>query len=581
MNDAPVSPNELMEAINGLRKRLQQAAWFSIVTSLLILAPTIYMLEVYDRVVNARSHTTLLMLTLLVIGAYVVMEMLDWTRSEMLRDAGRHFDLQLNQRVFDAIMTANLRRMRGGTLQPLNDLRTLRDFMQAPVLAGIMEAPTALLFMLIVFMINPFLGWMALVGAIVVTAIAWLNERATRGPLVEANKAASGAQVYVDGTLRNAEVIESMGMVRDIHRRWIGRQREMLALQAQASDKGAGYQAVSKYIQLMLNSLMLGGGVWLQIHGKFDGSAGLMIVASTLGGRILAPLVQVVTQWKVVVSGRDAWSRLDDFLKSVPPHPPAMALPPPRGRLTVENIVAGAPGSSVAIIRNVAFALVPGEVLAVVGPSASGKTTLARLLVGLWPTAAGKVRLDGVDVFGWDKSELGPHLGYLPQGVELLEGTLADNIARFGEVNMAKVERAARAVGVHDLVMSLPEGYDSPVGREGAKLSGGMRQRVALARALYDDPVLVVLDEPNSSLDEAGEAALAQAIVALKSSGTTFVIMTHRTSVLAVADKMLVLMDGAQQLFGPRDEVMAALREKPKAPARPAPAQKSTPLPAV
>jgi len=435
-----------------------------------------------------------------------------------------------------------------------------------------MEAPTALVFLWIVFAINPTLGWMSVLGALVVTALAWLNERATHKPLQEANKTAVAAQQYVDGTLRNAEVIESMGMLRDIHRRWIGKQREFLALQAQASDRGAGYQAVSKFMQLALNSLILGVSVLLQINGQFQGSGGLMIVASTLGGRVLAPLVQIVAQWRAVVNARDAWGRLENFLTLVPSRPPGMALPPPRGMLSVESLVAAAPGSTAPIIKNVAFAMPPGEMLAVVGPSASGKTTLARLLVGLWPAASGKVRLDGVDVFTWDKSELGPYLGYMPQGVELFEGTLAENIARFGEVDMKKVAAAARAVGLHELIAAMPEGYDSPVGRDGGKLSGGQRQRVALARALYGDPVFVVLDEPNSSLDEAGDAALAQAIVLQKSRGTTFVVMTHRTSVLAVADKMLVLQDGVQQAFGPRDEVLAALNKKAqqaRQPARP------------
>lgn len=289
---------------------------------------------------------------------------------------------------------------------------------------------------------------------------------------------------------------------------------------------------------------------------------------------MLAPLVQVVSQWRLVINLRDAWGRLDQLLEKLPPRPPAMPLPPPKGALSVENLMAGAPGGQVPILKGLAFALQPGEVLAVVGPSASGKTTLARLLTGLWPASGGKVRLQGADVYAWDKLELGPHLGYLPQGVELLEGTLAENIARFGEISRTKVEAAARAVGLHEFIAALPQGYDSPVGRDGARLSGGQRQRVALARAIYGDPVLVVLDEPNSSLDEAGDAALLQAIAELKARGTTFVVMTHRTSVLGIADKMLVLRDGAQQAFGPRDEVLAAMSKaaqqtrQPVAPSR-------------
>ena len=263
-----------------------------------------------------------------------------------------------------------------------------------------------------------------------------------------------------------------------------------------------------------------------------------------------------------LVNVRGAWGRLDTFLSQMPAKPISMPLPAPKGVLTVENLLAGAPGQQVAIVRGVQFALNTGEVLAVVGPSASGKTTLARLLVGLWPAMSGKVRLDGADIHTWEKSELGPYLGYLPQGVELLDGTLAENIARFGDVDMVQVEAAARLVGLHELIMTLPEGYNSPVGRDGAMLSGGQRQRVGLARALYGKPVFVVLDEPNSSLDEAGDAALANAIATLKQLGTTFVVMTHRTSVLGVADEMLIMRDGAQQAFGPRDEVLAALQQK-------------------
>jgi ATP-binding cassette subfamily C exporter for protease/lipase len=276
---------------------------------------------------------------------------------------------------------------------------------------------------------------------------------------------------------------------------------------------------------------------------------------------VLAPLVQIVSQWQTVVNVRGAYARLDSLLTAVPVRPAGMALPAPQGQLQVESLLASAPGSQVPILKGVNFSLQPGEVLAVVGPSASGKTTLARLVVGLWPALSGKVRLDGADVFNWNKAELGPHLGYLPQGVELFDGSVAENIARFGDLDPVKVEAAARAVGLHEFILDLPQGYDSPVGREGAMLSGGQRQRIALARALYGKPAFVVLDEPNSSLDEQGDAALASAISQYAARGTTFVVMTHRTSVLGVTNKMLVLRDGQVQLFGPRDDVLKALNE--------------------
>ena len=554
-------PSELREAVASLWPFFVRAGWFSLVCSLLVLAPSGYMLEVYDRVVNSRSHTTLAMLTLLVLGAYVVMEVLEWARSEVMRSASVELDRKMSVRIFNAIFEANLSRLPGGTQQPLNDFRQVRDFLYSPVLLAIMEAPVALVMMVLLFLINPLLGWSALAFAVLQTLVAWLNERSTKPPLMQANRTAIEAQQYADNTLRNAEVIESMGMLRDTHRRWQRKQQDFLDLQALASERAGGFQAISKLLQNTLTSMLLGLGCWLLLYNELRGGPGMMIVASVLGGRMLAPLVQVVSQWQTVVNVRDAWVRVDGLLAAVPERKQGMSLPAPRGALQVEQLVAGAPGCAAPILRGVQFALAPGEVLAVVGPSAAGKTTLARLLVGLWPAQGGKVRLDGADIHAWSKAELGAHLGYLPQGVELFEGTLAENIARFAEVEPAKVEAAARAVGLHEFILSLPQGYDSPVGPEGARLSGGQRQRVGLARALYGDPVFVVLDEPNSSLDEEGDAALARAIQDAKARGTTFVIMTHRTSVLGVADKMLVLHDGQQQAFGPRDDVLAALQK--------------------
>ena len=570
-------PSELREAIASLRPYFVRAGWFSLLASLLVLAPSLYMLEVYARVVDSRNHTTLVMLTLAVVGAYILMEVLEWARSELMHTASLELDQKMSVRIFSAIFEANLKRMPGGTQQPLSDFRQVRDFLFSPALLAMMEAPIAVVMMVLLFLISPVLGWSAVAFAILQTTVAWFNERSTKPPLMRANQTAFAAQQYADGTLRNAEVIESMGMLRDTHRRWMTLQRDFLSLQALASERAGGYQAVSRAVQNVLSSLLLGLSAWLLLRNELYGGGGMMIVASVLGGRMLAPLVQVVSQWQSVVNVRDSWLRLEQLLSAVPAPPRSMALPAPRGVIQVEQVVASAPGSKVQILKGLAFGLNPGDVLAVVGPSASGKTTLARLLMGLWPAIVGKVRLDGADIHTWSKAELGPHVGYLPQGVELFEGTLAENIARFGEVDHTKVEAAARAVGLHDFIQSLPQGYDSPVGDDGARLSGGQRQRVGLARALYGDPVFVVLDEPNSSLDEVGDAALASAIQAARSRGTTFVVMTHRTSVLAVANKMLVLRDGVQQMFGLRDEVLAALNKAAQQQAQ----QQSAALPAA
>jgi len=562
--------SELRQAMGELTPYFQRAAGLSVVASLLVLMPSAYMLEVYDRVVNSRSHMTLAMLTLLVLAVFIVMEVLEWARGQLMHQASLALDLSLSGRIFNAIFEANRKRLAGGSPQPMNDFRTVREFLNSPVLIACMEAPVSLVFLIFIFAMSPVLGWSSVAAAVVQTFIAWLNQRSTQPPLLAANRSAIDAQQYADGSLRNAQVIESMGMLKDIHRRWIEKQRKFLNLQAQASDAGGAFQAASKFLQNTTSSLLLGLGAWLLLRNELNGGSAMMIIASILGGRVLAPLVQIVSQWQAVVNVRVAWDRLDQLLLALPVRPSTMALPAPHGNLTVETVFAGAPGSQLPILRGIAFALQAGEVLAVVGPSASGKTTLARVLVGLWPTLSGKVRLDGVDVFTWDKTELGPYLGYLPQGVELFDGTLAENIARFGEIEPVKVEAAARAVGLHESIMALPQGYDSPVGRDGAMLSGGQRQRVGLARAIYGDPMFVVLDEPNSSLDEAGDAALANAIMQLKNRGTTLVIMTHRASVLAVADKMLVLHEGQSRALGPRDEVLAALAKANAAQVKPA-----------
>jgi len=566
--------SELKESLLLLKPFIHRALFFSLFTNLLVMAPTVYMLEVYDRVVNSRSAMTLAMLTLLVVGVYVLLELFEWVRAEILHHASLGFDARMGGRVFDAMFEANLRRIPGVSSQVINDLRTLRDFISSPAVLAIMDVPLSMLYIIAIFMISPVMGYVSVVGALLQVGLAYLTERNTQPPLTSANRAAIAAQNYANGTLRNAQVIEAMGMLKHIHARWMKKQKEFLSQQAIASDQAGANGAVSKFVQMTQSSLLLGVGCWLTIKGQFPGGGGMMLVASILGGRVLAPISQVIGMWKQVVNARDAYGRLDKLLQNVPAREAGMSLPPPKGMLTVEAVMAGAPGSQTMIIRGATFAVPAGEVVAVVGPSASGKSTLARLMVGVWPAAAGKVRLDGVDIFPWNKGELGPHIGYLPQGVELFDGTLAENIARFGEVDMAKVEAAAKAVGVHEVIVALPQGYDTRIGDDGCFLSGGQRQRVGLARAIYGNPRFIVLDEPNSSLDEAGEQALVQTLLALKAQGTTIMVITHRTSVLAAVDRMLILRDGQVHGYGPRDEVLAALQRA----AQPAPPAVAAPV---
>lgn len=568
--------SELRTAFANEWPLARKAVLFGLVTNLLVLAPTLYMMEVYDRVVNSRSEMTLAMLTLLVIFVYVVMETLEWVRHGLLHELGQRVDEQLSERVFDSVFEANLRGSGNLGIQPLNDLKTLRDFAASPAITALMDAPIAFLFIGVLFLIHPVMGATSLAAAVVQVIVAYLTERSTQPQLLAANRAASSALQFAGNTLRNAPVVEAMGMMAPLHGHWIKRQNDMLIHQARASDSAGGYSAIAKMVQLAVGSLMLGIGCWLTIKGVFGNSGGMMIVASVLGGRVLAPLVQVIGTWKLVVGARDAYARLDKHLSAMPPRKAGMPLPPPKGQLNVETLTAGAPGSMVPIIKAVNFGLPAGASLGVVGPSASGKTTLTRLMVGIWPALSGKVRLDGMDIYPWNKAELGPHIGYLPQEVELFEGTLADNIARFGPTDMAQVESAARAVGLHELILALPEGYATNIGDEGTTLSGGQRQRVGLARAIYGRPRLVVLDEPNSSLDEAGEQLLVGVLQALKRDGSTVVVVTHRMNVLSALDNLLVLQDGAVRAIGARDEVLKSLMPKPPAAATPAITQAPT-----
>lgn len=556
---APAASGEIADTLRELRPYFVRCTWFTVIASVLTLVSSWYMLEVYDRVVNSRNAFTLLMLTLVVLAAFALMQVLEWAHSEEMREAGNAFDGKIRDRVFNAAFEANLRKLPGGTPQPLIDLRTLREFLGSGLVRSVMEVPVALIFLLVLYAIQPMLALVGLLGAAAQALIAWMNERSTQPPLSAANRHALAAQQYADGTIRNAQVIEAMGMLRDIHSRWFSKQSEFLKLQVVASDRAGVYTALSKFLQTTLSSALLGLGAYLLLNQQMTGGGGMIIIASIIGGRVLQPLVGVVTQWRSGINARDAHSRLASLLTAVPAKPNAMSLPAPRGRFTAENLIVAAPNTQTPILKGVSFALNPGEVLAVIGPSACGKTSLARAMMGLWPSVGGKARLDGADIHAWGKEELGPHVGYLPQGVELFDGTIAENIARFGDIDMIKVEAAARIVGVHDLIDSLPEGYETDVGSDGARLSGGQRQRIGLARALYGDPRFIVLDEPNSSLDEAGEAALLAAIRDAKARGTTVVVITHRINLVTAADKVLLMRDGAVQLFGPRDEVTAAL----------------------
>jgi ATP-binding cassette subfamily C exporter for protease/lipase len=562
-------PSILKTAIQPQLKDISQAVIFSFFVNLLVLAPSWYMLEVYDRVINSQSLRTLLMLTILVVVLYALLEMLEWVRSGIMQKAAKQFDAALRERVFNSVFQAKLRQLAGGSTQALADLKVIQDAIASPALMALIDLPFALLTLLLIFWINTTLGWFAVFGALILGIIATVNQLRVQPPLVKANLHASAAQSYANGVIRNAQVIESMGMLSRIQEKWMKKQHAFLHMQALASDRAGLNSSISKFTQILQGSLLLGLGCWLTLKGELSMGGSMMIIASILGGRVLAPLLVIVMHWRVVMGAQDAIKRLDNFLKAFPETKQSMPLPPPIGLLSVEGLVASPPNSQHAILKGITFTLAAGQSLGIVGPSASGKSTLARLITGIWPALNGSVRLDGVDIFAWDKNELGPFVGYLPQNVELFDGTLAENIARFGDVDMVKVADAAKIVGLDNFALGLKDGYESQLGDEGAFLSGGQRQRVALARAIYGMPKFIVLDEPNSSLDEEGDAALLRTLQYIKSKGSTLIIITHRVQVMSVIDSILLLVDGKIKALGPRDEVLKSLISQNPSPTKP------------
>ncbi|MNH01719.1 type I secretion system permease/ATPase [Pseudomonas sp. JV241A] len=547
----------LWAALADHKSTLLSVGCFTALINLLMLVPSIYMLQVYDRVLSSQNETTLWMLTLMVVGFFVFIGALEAIRSFIVIRVGNQLEQGFNLNVYRAAFERNLRQGDGQAGQALNDLTQVRQFVTGPALFAFFDAPWFPIYLAVIFLFNVWLGVLACAGALLLIALAVLNERLTHKPLVEASGFQQQSTHLASSQLHNAESIQAMGMLGALRQRWFALHSRFLTLQNQASDTSAVITAVSKSLRLCLQSLVLGLGALLVIEGQM--TPGMMIAGSILMGRVLSPIDQLIAVWKQWSGAHMAYQRLDGLLREFPEPPAPMALPAPSGRLGFEQVSAGPPGKRVATLQQISFNLGAGEVLGVLGTSGSGKSTLAKVLVGVWPTLGGTVRLDGADLHRWDREALGPHIGYLPQNIELLRGSIAENIARFADLDGHKVVEAARQAGVHELILRLPQGYDTRLGEDGGDLSGGQKQRIALARALYGGPSLIVLDEPNSNLDTSGEAALATAIAQMKAQGRTVVLVTHRSAALAQADKLLVLSEGRMQAFGPAHDVMQAL----------------------
>jgi PrtD family type I secretion system ABC transporter len=548
---------------NELRPLLGCIAAFSFFINVLFLVPAIFMLQVFDRVLPSRSQETLIVLLAGTGVALLILLLLDYVRNRLQNVLGNIIDERLSPPVVHAIVAKAARAPQSAKTEGIRDVAVLRNAFSANGLIALFDAPWVVAYVLVIWAFHPALGMGAAAASVVMLILAWMNDLVSRRSLEDLQQEARGAARYVESSLRNAEVLQALGMTETLLARWQALQNRVMALQTSSSRRGVAFSAMTRCFRQAIQILMLALGAWLVLSEH--ASPGIMIATTILLGRAVQPVEQLVGSWRGLTDARAAYGRLRDLSQDFDRRRPRMKIPRPQGRLVAEGLSFRAPSLEKMILVNISFDLAPGEALAVVGPSAAGKSTLARLLTGVWAPTTGIVRLDGADVAYWPRKDLGPSIGYVPQDVELFDGSVADNIARLGTIDSEAVVAAATRAGAHEMILSLPEGYDTFVGEQGARLSPGQRQRVALARALYGNPRLVVLDEPNSNLDGAGEVALAQALVRLRKDGVTSIVVTHRPSLIGHVDKVLVLNAGRVQHFGPAREVLDALPRRAQA----------------
>ncbi|MCD6432838.1 MAG: type I secretion system permease/ATPase [Sulfurimonas sp.] len=555
--------SELKEAILTSKKSFFIVGFFSLFINLLMLVPPLYMLQLYDRVLTSRSEGTLYMLTGIVVILFITMALLEMVRSKILVKIGNKLDSLLSQRIFSSLFDLANKQPGKASSMPLSDLTSIRQFMTGNGLFAFFDAPWIPIYIAVLFVFHPYFGYFAIFAAIVLVTFTIFNEYSTKEKLLEANGLSIASTRYVDSNLRNAEVINAMGMKDNIKSIWQEKYYGFLNAQNSASNKAGTWSNISKSSRMMFQSLMLGLGGYLAIQDEV--SSGMMIAGSIIMGRALAPLDLMINSWKGFNSARTSYHRLDALLEEFPKNREYMELPAPEGEILLEGVVVIPPGAKQPSVKGISMFIEKGDVVGIIGPSAAGKSSLVRAMLGLWPLASGKARLDKADISQWDKILLGNYIGYLPQDIELFEGTISQNIARFAEIDSEKVVEAAKKAGVHEMVLRLEDGYDTKIGVAGATLSGGQRQRVGFARAIYDNPVLVVLDEPNSNLDEQGEAALVKAIQALKENSTTVIIITHRPTILKVTNKLAVIKEGLLEAYGDTNEILSKMAEAVKA----------------
>lgn len=551
--------NPLRNSILEFKDAFIAAGAFSFACNLFMLMPTIYMLQVYDRVLTSRNIYTLAMLTLIMLATYAIEAAIDFTKAKLLVKTSSAMELKLGSEVFNAAFRAHLRSRNNNPTQALADLSNIRQYLTSRGLTVFFDLPWSPIYIAIVFILSPWLGLFALASVAIQALLSVANEKATASLLQEANTKAIHSGNSAGEALRNSEAIEAMGMLKGVRNRWFSRQQEILSLQADASDRAAKITAISRFVRIATQSGILGLGSLLVLENQL--SVGGMSAAMILLGRALSPIDAAIATWKSTISARSAYGRLSKLmLESSTKSESSITLPRPQGHLLLEGVSVTPPNAKTPTLKEINLKIKAGTLVAVIGPSAAGKSSLARALVGVWEPTQGSVRLDGADLSRWDKDDLGQWIGYLPQDVELMEGTIAENIARFGDIDNEKVIAAAQRAGVHQMILRLPSGYETPIGIGAAVLSGGQRQRIGLARALYDNPSIIVLDEPNANLDQAGDHALAKTLEQLKQDRKTVILMTHRMGVVNLADEILVMSDGQVRMHGPRDEVLKRLK---------------------
>jgi ATP-binding cassette subfamily C exporter for protease/lipase len=555
----PIVRGELGDAVADLRRGLVALGVFSGCINLLLLMPALYMLQVYDRVLTSRNEGTLLALSALLVALLAVEALLDWVRSRLLGAMGGRLDDRLDGQVFDAAFKRSLSGQPGTPTEAFNDLAKIREFIAGKGLLAIFDAPWAPVFLVAIFLLDGTLGIFAMIAMLILVALAWYNQRSTGSMMSDAGRLAAAAQDEATSRLRNLEIISALGMLGRFRERWITQQHRIRRVSTDLGNRAALLGSASRYARLVLQSGILGIGAWLVLNGQL--TAGGMIAASILLGRALSPFELLISHWSSIAKAKESALRLSTLLTLRVPTTPHVVLPRPNGRISVENLVMAPPGYRIPTIRNLSFEVEPGALVGIVGPSGSGKSTVGRALLGIWQPLSGVVRIDGAAVHQLDREDIGRWLGYLPQDVELFDGTVAENIARFGELDSAKIIDAAQRAGVHDLILRMPKGYETQIGPAGAVLSGGQRQRIGLARALFGDPALIVLDEPNASLDEAGDEALLAALRKMKTEQRTVFVISHRVNVLRLVDQIIVLDAGALKLVGSRDHVLRAAHE--------------------